>query len=227
MGSLFSAEKKKSSGTTPQSSSNNNVKRTDQEVTSKDRAVLDLKNSKDRLKKFKKKLEVESEKLTDQAKQHIRDKRRDRALLLLKLKKMKENEVENIDKQLLTVMEMIDNIEWESINIQALKALREGNNALNKLHSEMSYEDVVNLLDETNEAIETENQINQLLAGQLTTEDEEALARELAELMGENIATPESITLNLPDAPTHEIESADTTVAEEEAPPTKRVAIMD
>jgi hypothetical protein len=56
MGSLFSAEKKKSSGTTPQSSSNNNVKRTDQEVTSKDRAVLDLKNSKDRLKKFKKKV---------------------------------------------------------------------------------------------------------------------------------------------------------------------------
>jgi uncharacterized NAD-dependent epimerase/dehydratase family protein len=97
---------------------------------------------------------VESEKLTDQAKQHIRDKRRDRALLLLKLKKMKENEVDNIDKQLITVMEMIDNIEWESINIQALKALKDGNNALNKLHSEMSYEDVVNLLDETNEAIE-------------------------------------------------------------------------
>jgi hypothetical protein len=56
MGSLFSSEKKKTSGTSSQSSSNNNVKRTDQEVTSKDRAVLDLKNSKDRLKKFKKKV---------------------------------------------------------------------------------------------------------------------------------------------------------------------------
>ena len=62
--------------------------------------------------------------------------------------------MEKIDHQLLSVMEMIDNIEWEYTNMQVLKALKEGNNALNKLHDEMSYEDVVALLDETNEAIE-------------------------------------------------------------------------
>jgi charged multivesicular body protein 6 len=70
------------------------------------------------------------------------------------MKRMKEKEVENIDHQLISVMDMVNNIEWEATNLQVMKALKEGNSALNKLHNEMSYEDVVNLLDETNEAIE-------------------------------------------------------------------------
>jgi charged multivesicular body protein 6 len=70
------------------------------------------------------------------------------------MKRMKEKEVENIDHQLISVMDMVNNIEWEATNLQVMKALKEGNSALNKLHDEMSYEDVVNLLDETNEAIE-------------------------------------------------------------------------
>ena len=72
----------------------------------------------------------------------------------MKLKKHKENEADNIDKQLFSVLQMIDNIEWESANMKVFEALRNGTNALNQLHDEMSADDVAALLEETNSSIE-------------------------------------------------------------------------
>lgn len=132
--------------------------------------------------------------MTNKAKVLIKEQKKERALLVLKLKKHKEKEVVNIDGQLISVLEMIDNIEWESTNLEVMKALQAGNTALNKLHEEMSVEDVENLLAETNEAIETENQINLLLAGQFNVQDDEELQKELAELMGESDNLTEKIS---------------------------------
>jgi len=74
--------------------------------------------------------------------------------LVLKLKRFKEKEVSNLDAQLISILEMIDNVEWEYANMKVYKALKAGTAALNKMHEEVSYEDVATLLDETNEAIE-------------------------------------------------------------------------
>ena len=73
---------------------------------------------------------------------------------MLKLKKYKEKELDNIDGQLLSVFKMIEDIEWETANLEVMKALKVGTEALNKIHEEMSVEDVEALLEETNEAIE-------------------------------------------------------------------------
>jgi charged multivesicular body protein 6 len=81
-------------------------------------------------------------------------RQKERALLLLKLRKYKEKELDNVDNQLLSVFKMIEDIEWEAANMEVLKALKVGTEALNKFHEEMSVEDVEALLDETNEAIE-------------------------------------------------------------------------
>lgn len=165
-------------------------------------------------------------KLTDQAKTLISHKQRDRALLLLKLKRFKEQEVTKIDGELLSVMGMIDNVEWAAINVQAMKALKSGNDALNKLHEAMSADDVAALLEETNEAIEVENQINSLLAGQLANYDSEELEAELAALMGEEavqvkpkpVVLPDVPTtpLNIPDAPSHTVRAAEEVEQEDE-----------
>ena len=60
----------------------------------------------------------------------------------------------NIDGKLVSVHEMIQSVEWEYNNMEVMKALRSGTDALNKIHEQMSLEDVESLLDETNEAIE-------------------------------------------------------------------------
>ena len=75
-------------------------------------------------------------------------------MLTLKFRRFKDKEVSNVDGQLLSVLEMIENVEWEHANMEVLKALKSGTSALNKLHEEMSVDDVANLLDDTNEAIE-------------------------------------------------------------------------
>jgi charged multivesicular body protein 6 len=99
-------------------------------------------------------LETDSDKLQAQAKELIHLRQKNRALLLLKLRKYKEKELDNVDAQLLSVFKMIEDIEWESANMEVLKALKVGTDALNKIHEEMSVEDVEALLAETNEAIE-------------------------------------------------------------------------
>jgi len=125
--------------------------------------------------------------LTEQAKKLIVLKQKERALLLLKLRRSREAEATKLDKELLSILEMISNVEWEYANMEVLKALKLGNAALNKLHQEMSVEDVVELLEQTNEAIEVENRINEVFASQFDAIiDNSELERELAELMGEH-----------------------------------------
>lgn len=97
---------------------------------------------------------MDSAKLQEQAKSLIQQKQKDRALLVLKLKRFKEKELSTIDGQLISVLEMIENVEWAAANLEVMKALKVGNTALNKIHEEMSVDDVANLLEETNEAIE-------------------------------------------------------------------------
>lgn len=158
----------------------------DEGVTEKDWAILDLKNARDRLKKYRKKLEVDSARLQAQAIELIKLKQRDRALLVLKLKKFKEKEVKNADGQLIQVLELIETVEWAAYNMEVMAALKVGTNMLNKMHEEMSLEDIEDLLEETHEAIEVENQINELLAGQFNIADNEELELELEELMKED-----------------------------------------
>lgn len=57
-------------------------------------------------------------KLHEQAKSLVKVNQKERALLVLKLKKHKETAVDGLEKQLLQVFELIDTIEWESTNIQ-------------------------------------------------------------------------------------------------------------
>ena len=90
----------------------------------------------------------------DQAKKLISLQQKDRALIVLKLRRFKDNEANKVDGELMSVLEMIENVEWEHANMEVLRALKAGTASLNKLHEEMSMDDVADLLEETNQAIE-------------------------------------------------------------------------
>ncbi|XP_011372007.1 charged multivesicular body protein 6 isoform X1 [Pteropus vampyrus] len=55
----------------------------------------------------------------------------------------------------------------------------------------MSIEEVERVLDETQEAVEYQRQIDELLAGSFTQEDEDAILKELNEITQEQIELPE------------------------------------
>ena len=123
-------------------------------VTDKDRAILELKNVRDKLKRFRQKLEKDSEKLESQARELIAMKQKNRALLVLKIKKCKQKELEGLDLKLMNILTTIDQIEWASINMQVVTAIEAGTKELNRIHQEMPLDDVEALMEESNQAIE-------------------------------------------------------------------------
>ena len=89
-----------------------------------------------------------------QIKQLVRENKKSRALLLLQLKKFKTQELNKIDDQLLSVLKMIEDIEWESIHVQAMLALEKGTDALKEIHTYMTPEKLQILLEDSADAIE-------------------------------------------------------------------------
>jgi len=179
------------------------------EVSQIDRAVLDLKVSRDRLTRYKKKLHLDSNKLLAKASSLKANKETKAALLLLKLRKMKQNEVDNIDTQLISIQTMVSNIQTKEEEKEILTALRTGKNALEKLHTENTLEDVLQLMDDVVEQNELEREINDVLVntGQtLTGIEEDELELELQALMVADAVTDEvEGKLELPSVPSDKL----------------------
>lgn len=207
------------------------------EVSQIDRAILDLKVSRDRLTRYKKKLNLDSTKLLSKAKTYkAKNTSADtkNALNLLKLRKLKLKEVDNIDSQLLTLQGMVSNIQSKEEEKEVLAALRTGKNALEKLHAENSLEDVMNLMDDVQEQNELEEEINNVLVNTgetLTLVEEDELELELQALMGADMTeipaevSPEKSGLDLPEVPVSKLPEVQNTVDEEATKQPARVAV--
>ena len=170
-----------------------------------DRAVLDLKNSRDRLSRYKTKLNNDSAKLLERAKKSNSEGDKKTAVGLLKLRKYKLKEAENVDSQLLTLMQMISNIQSKEEEKEVLSALRSGKDALQKLHEETSVDDVLKLMDEVHEQNEVEREINDILSHgeSLSSVEEAEIEAEFAALEAEMLETKEEeeVKVDLPTVP--------------------------
>ena len=169
-------------------------------ITAQDRAVLDLKNARDKLRRFQAKLDAESAQLTKRAAQLLRDGKKDRALLTLKFRRFRQDKANAVDGQLLRLEDMVSAIRWEERQSEVVTALREGNEALKALHEDMG--DVSALMDETRDQLEMEREVSALLSGE-TTDDSDLLA-ELDAMAAPALdlpAAPTSLPAALPAAP--------------------------
>ncbi len=174
-------------------------------ISQVDRAVLDLKNARDRLSQYQRKLEGDEARLVERARQAKSKGQTNVALQLLKIKKIKNAEVKNVSDQLLTVLQMVQTIDSKQNETQVLHAMKVGKDALQKMHEETSVEDVLDLMDEIKEQAEVEREISGILQGvpELSLVDEAAVEAELEALMMQEIELPEvPATQPLPVAPT-------------------------
>jgi hypothetical protein len=185
-------------------------------VTEKDKAVLDLKVARDKLKRYQKTLEVDTVKLNSKCKILLKAGQKERALIVLKVRKYKEDAYNNVDTQLLSVLHLIDDVEWADQRNDVLRALQEGTKALKQLNSEMPVEKVEALMEESEEARRVQDEIGTMLGslGATTVEEDAALEDELLELVGvtkdtinpdpEKTAFPEAPKVPvMPSVPTH------------------------
>merc|ERR1712142_730118 len=145
-------------------------------ITEQDKAVLGLKQQRDKLNQYKKRIERNLEKEREVAKTLLKQGKKDKALTLLKKKRYQENLLSKCDGQMDTIQQMIDNLEFAQIEMKVVEDLKAGNESLKRLHSLMSVEDVERILDETRDAVEYQKEIDDLLSGaDLTQEDEDAV----------------------------------------------------
>jgi len=168
-------------------------------VTEQDKAILALKKQRDQLQIYQKKIENEQEKLRELAKRCLKNGEKEKAKLLLKKKRRQESLMKQTDQQIENLEVMVNDIEFTQMEKNVMEGLKTGNEALKNIHKIMSYEDVEQILEETKEGIEYQRELDELLAGSLTPEDESSVLAELDELLGvgEN-------DLDLPEVPTDE-----------------------
>lgn len=171
-------------------------------VTEQDKAILQLKQQRDKLKQYQKRITLQLEKERALAKQLLKDGRKEKALLLLKKKRYQDQLLEKTESQISNLERMVQDIEFMQIEMKVIEGLKVGNECLKSMHEVMSIEDVEKILDETQESIEYQRQIDEMLAGALTQEDEEAVLAELEAItQGEDVTLPEVPTEDLPDIP--------------------------
>lgn len=164
-------------------------------ITERDRAVLDLKIQRDRLKQYQKKLLIIIERENEIAKLQLRRGNRDRALLALRKKKYQQNLLNNTFSQLLTVEELTMSIEFTQVQQDVIEGLKGGNEILNTIQKELKLEDVEQLMADTSEAIRYQNSISDALAGLLTDAEEDDLQSELDQILLEKMPTLSDLKL--------------------------------
>lgn len=156
-------------------------------VTQQDLAVLQLKQTRDKVRQYQKRIERNLEKDRELAKKLIRNGQKDRALLLLRKKRYQEQLLTKADGQLENLERMVQDIEFAQVEIKVVDGLKVGNATLKTLNELLSIDEIEDILLETKEAADKQKEISELLSGGLTEEDETEVEAELDELLAQEV----------------------------------------
>jgi len=170
-------------------------------VTEQDKAILQLKQQRDKLRQYQKRINLHLEKERLLAKQLLKNGKKEKALLLLKKKRYQDQLLDKTENQISNLERMVQDLEFAQIEVKVIEGLKVGNDCLKKMHEVMSIEEVERIMDETQDSIEYQRQIDEMLAGSLTQEDEDAVLAELEAITQGDVELPEVPTEELPEVP--------------------------
>ena len=176
-------------------------KKKESRITDQDKAILNLKKQRDQLKQYQKKIQGVLEKEKELAKQLLKEGKKDRAKLLLRKKKFQEGLLVKTDGQLDNLERLVQDLEFSQVEQQVLDGLKEGSAALKKANEMFSVDEVEQIMFDTQESVDKQREIDELLSGALTQEGEDDVMAELDELL--------EVEQKLPDVPTTDIETED------------------
>ncbi|KAJ5939430.1 SNF7 family protein [Penicillium verhagenii] len=183
------------------------------------RAILDLKNQRDKLKQYRKRITVLTDRETEIAKECLAQNDRRRALLALRRKKYQESLLDKTDGQLAQLEQLASQVEFSLVQKDVLFGLQQGTEVLQAINKEMGgIEGVERLMGETEEA-RAYQEISQMLEGNLTNQDEDDVEEELEALRRE---TQINVAPELPNAPNNVLSTPEEVEAEVDEPTKSR-----
>lgn len=149
--------------------------------------------------------------------------------MLLRKKKYQEKLLQNADNQLEAIEKMTADLEDAVVQMDVLERLKTGNDALKKIHATMDIDQIEAILDETREGVEKQREIDELISGALTQEDEDDVLDEFNKLIQEETRDriefiDDDAPVQLPDVPQDELPKKNKVEDDAEKAP-KRVAV--
>ena len=166
------------------------------QLTAIEKAILDCKSCRDRIKKYIKSLEQKEEKSMNKVKELLQKKQRDRAKLYLKQKKLFAEQTKIADGQLEMINQQITNIESTTNMKQCVDVLNKGNTVLKQLQQEVSIEHWENIRDDLEDLKERDKEIGDFFKEKGVEQEEldeqcdEELNKLLVEIHGNDIDLP-------------------------------------
>jgi hypothetical protein len=112
-----------------------------------------MKNQRDKLQQYQKRITIVSERETEVARECLRRGDKKKALVALRRKKYQESLLENTDKQLAQLEQLVNDVEFARVQADVIYGLKQGTDVLKMMNKEIGgIEAVDQLLGEAEEA---------------------------------------------------------------------------
>ncbi|KAI5804951.1 Snf7-domain-containing protein [Geopyxis carbonaria] len=162
-------------------------------ITSQDRAILDMKLQRDKLRQHTLKITTVLAREREIAMAHLKAGNKAGALLALRRRKYQESLLAKTDAQLAQLEQLTATVEFALVEKDVLFGLRQGNKVLQELNKEMSLESVERLMESTAEAVAHQREVGEMLAGVMTNAEEDEVEEEMERLEREVRGVPETL----------------------------------
>lgn len=169
-----------------------------------------MKNQRDKLHQYQKRITGLTDRETAIAKQCLARGDKVKALLALRRKKYQESLLVKTDAQLEQLQKLTSDVEFASVQKDVLYGLQQGTSVLKQIHAEIGgIENVEKLLGENEEARAYQKEISDMLGGQISNADEDEVEDELDALQKEIEGVKEPEVTAFPEVPDTGIEASD------------------
>ncbi|KAL9104667.1 MAG: hypothetical protein Q9163_000410 [Psora crenata] len=149
-------------------------------ISAQDRAILDMKTQRDKLHQYQKRISIITDRETAIAKQCLSRGDRPKALLALRRKKFQESLLAKTDAQLETLEQLTSNVEFALVQKDVVYGLQQGTSVLKQIHAEIGgLENVEKLVGENEEARQYQQEVSEMLKGEMSNQDEDEVKDEL------------------------------------------------
>ena len=152
-------------------------------INTEEKAILDCKLTRDKIKTYIKRLERNANLKKEKAKDALRAKNKDRAKYNLKLSKMYQEQIKSADAQLTKLEEQIANLEQATTQRDAMKVLEKGNEVLKNLQSECNIEKWEKISEDMQDIKDQQDEINQFFRDRNMDDVDDDVEEEMNKLM--------------------------------------------